>query len=122
MRISDWSSDVCSSDLLPPRTTALGALLAHITGEADPETFQPMNINFGLFPPPDEAETITANGKRRKLKGLDRKRVQAARALTDLDAWLGRDRAAAEYLPPQAVAPHPAGLTPEERRFGKECV
>ncbi|HEY9567946.1 MAG TPA: methylenetetrahydrofolate--tRNA-(uracil(54)-C(5))-methyltransferase (FADH(2)-oxidizing) TrmFO [Thalassobaculum sp.] len=81
---------------LPPRTTALGALLAHITGEADPETFQPMNINFGLFPPPDEAETITANGKRRKLKGLDRKRVQAARALTDLDAWLGRDRAAAE--------------------------
>jgi len=81
---------------VPPRTTALGALLAHITGEANPETFQPMNVNFGLFPPPDEAETITANGKRRRLKGLDRKKVQAARALADLDLWLGRDRAAAE--------------------------
>jgi len=81
---------------LPPRTTALGALLAHITGEANPETFQPMNINFGLFPPPDESDTITVNGKRRKLKGLDRKKVQAARALTDLDLWLGRPRAAAE--------------------------
>lgn len=79
---------------LPPRTTALGALLAHITGEANPETFQPMNVNFGLFPPPEEAETGT--GKRRRLKGLDRKKVQAARALADLDLWLGRDRAAAE--------------------------
>jgi methylenetetrahydrofolate--tRNA-(uracil-5-)-methyltransferase len=81
---------------VPPRTTALGALLAHITGEANPETFQPMNVNFGLFPPPDEAETVTANGKRRRLKGLDRKKVQAARALADLDLWLGRGRAAAE--------------------------
>ncbi len=80
----------------PPRTTALGALLAHITGEANPETFQPMNVNFGLFPPPDESETITVNGKRRRLKGLDRKKVQAARALADLDLWLGRGRAAAE--------------------------
>ena len=80
----------------PPRTTALGALLAHITGEANPETFQPMNVNFGLFPPPDEAETVTANGKRRRLKGVDRKKVQAARALADLDLWLGRGRAAAE--------------------------
>ncbi|MEQ8818019.1 MAG: methylenetetrahydrofolate--tRNA-(uracil(54)-C(5))-methyltransferase (FADH(2)-oxidizing) TrmFO [Thalassobaculum sp.] len=81
----------------PPRTTALGALLAHITGEANPETFQPMNVNFGLFPPPDEAETITVNGRRRKLKGVDRKKVQAARALADLDAWLGRaPRVAAE--------------------------
>ena len=81
----------------PPRTTALGALLAHITGEANPETFQPMNVNFGLFPPPDEAETVTVNGRRRKLKGVDRKKVQAARALADLDGWLGRaPRAAAE--------------------------
>ncbi|MEQ8397147.1 methylenetetrahydrofolate--tRNA-(uracil(54)-C(5))-methyltransferase (FADH(2)-oxidizing) TrmFO [Thalassobaculum sp.] len=80
----------------PPRTTALGGLLAHITGEANPETFQPMNVNFGLLPPPDEAETITVNGKRRKLKGLDRKKVQARRALSDLDLWLGRTRAAAE--------------------------
>jgi methylenetetrahydrofolate--tRNA-(uracil-5-)-methyltransferase len=80
----------------PPRTTALGGLLAHITGEANPETFQPMNVNFGLLPPPDEAETITVNGKRRKLKGLDRKKVQARRALADLDLWLGRPRVAVE--------------------------
>ncbi len=81
---------------LPPRTTALGALLSHITGEANPETFQPMNVNFGLFPPPDESDHVTVNGRRRKLKGLDRKKVQAARALTDLDRWLGLDREAAE--------------------------
>ncbi len=81
---------------LPPRTTALGALLSHITGEANPETFQPMNVNFGLFPPPDESDHVTVNGRRRKLKGLDRKKVQAARALTDLDRWLGLERAAAE--------------------------
>lgn len=74
----------------PPRTTALGALLHHITGGANAETFQPMNVNFGLFPPPDEAEFITVNGKRRKLKGLDRKKIQAVRALNDLDIWLGR--------------------------------
>ena len=39
----DWSS--------PPRTTAFGALLSHITGDAEAATFQPMNVNFGLFPP-----------------------------------------------------------------------
>ena len=54
-----------------------------------------MNVNFGLFPPPDEAEFITVNGKRRKLKGLDRKRVLAARALTDVDVWLNRTASAA---------------------------
>jgi methylenetetrahydrofolate--tRNA-(uracil-5-)-methyltransferase len=80
----------------PPRATALGGLLAHITGEANPETFQPMNVNFGLFPPPDESETVTADGRRRKLKGLDRKKALATRALADLDAWLGRTRTAAE--------------------------
>ena len=37
--------------LPPPPTTAFGALLAHITGGADEKTFQPMNVNFGLFPP-----------------------------------------------------------------------
>jgi methylenetetrahydrofolate--tRNA-(uracil-5-)-methyltransferase len=35
----------------PPPTTAMGALLSHITGGADAKTFQPMNVNFGLFPP-----------------------------------------------------------------------
>jgi len=70
-------------DAPPPRETALGALLAHITGEANPETFQPMNVNFGLFPPlPGEV------GRR------DRKRLYAERALAALDSWLGRRKAA----------------------------
>ena len=74
--------------LPPPATTALGALLNHITGGADAGTFQPMNCTFGLSPPPD------STGERR-LKGRERKRAYTARALADLDAWLGpADRAA----------------------------
>jgi methylenetetrahydrofolate--tRNA-(uracil-5-)-methyltransferase len=68
----------------PPATTALGALLAHITGGADAKTFQPMNVNFGLFP-----ELAGARGR-------DRKKAMAHRALADLDLWLGKARAAAE--------------------------
>ncbi|MBO4643092.1 MAG: methylenetetrahydrofolate--tRNA-(uracil(54)-C(5))-methyltransferase (FADH(2)-oxidizing) TrmFO [Alphaproteobacteria bacterium] len=68
--------------VLPPETTALGAMLRHITVNANEECFQPMNINFGLFPPPPLPE-----GKR-KLKGLDRKRAQSERALHDLDLWI----------------------------------
>lgn len=68
----------------PPLTTALGALLGHITGGANAETFQPMNINFGLFP---EIET--------RARGRERKKALAERALDDLGAWLGRSRAAA---------------------------
>jgi len=64
----------------PPPTTALGALLCHITGGADASHFQPMNVNFGLFPP------LPAGGKNR---GKDRKQLLSARALTDLQAWLG---------------------------------
>ncbi len=67
----------------PPLTTALGALLGHVTGLAEAETYQPMNINFGLFPPPPERDE---NG--RKIKGRDRKALYSARALTDLQAWL----------------------------------
>ena len=69
----------------PPATTALGALLQHITGGANAETFQPMNVNFGLFPPLEA-----------KAKGKDRKRLMAERALRDLDEWLNAPRAAAE--------------------------
>ncbi len=69
---------------LPPRTTALGALLAHITGGAAAETFQPMNVNFGLFPPVTERQP---NGK--ELHGKDRKKAYSTRALADLAAWLG---------------------------------
>jgi methylenetetrahydrofolate--tRNA-(uracil-5-)-methyltransferase len=61
----------------PPGTTALGALLAHITRGADAATFQPMNINFGLFPALDGSVNKTA-----------RKPALARRALADLDAWL----------------------------------
>ncbi|MSO93576.1 MAG: methylenetetrahydrofolate--tRNA-(uracil(54)-C(5))-methyltransferase (FADH(2)-oxidizing) TrmFO [Rhodospirillales bacterium] len=71
----------------PPATTSLGALLEHITGGADAETFQPMNVNFGLFPP---VEAKDAKG--RPIRGTDRKRLLSRRALADLDAWLHRAR------------------------------
>lgn len=59
----------------PPRTTALGALLAHITGDAEAASYQPMNINFGLFPPlPD-------------IRKKARKEAYTARAKADLGAW-----------------------------------
>lgn len=79
---------------LPP-TTALGALVNHITGghistiDAGPRSFQPMNINFGLFPPLTEP-VKSEDGKR--LRGKDKtiakKRALSARALRDLEAWL----------------------------------
>ncbi|MDB5358749.1 MAG: trmFO [Rhodospirillales bacterium] len=70
----------------PPPTTALGALVAHITGGAEAETFQPMNVNFGLFPPLADVPKAKA----------ERKPAMARRALADLDGWLGVTRAAAE--------------------------
>ncbi|OFX05683.1 MAG: methylenetetrahydrofolate--tRNA-(uracil(54)-C(5))-methyltransferase (FADH(2)-oxidizing) TrmFO [Alphaproteobacteria bacterium RIFCSPHIGHO2_12_FULL_66_14] len=66
----------------PPPTTAMGALLGHITGGADASTFQPMNVNFGLFPP------IEGN-----FRGKERKQALAARALRDFDHWLGQQHA-----------------------------
>ena len=76
---------------IPPLTTAMGALLGHITGGADAETFQPMNVNFGLFPDID-----AKNEKGRRLKGRDRKKALADRARLDLETWLGTSRLAAE--------------------------
>jgi methylenetetrahydrofolate--tRNA-(uracil-5-)-methyltransferase len=80
----------------PPPTTALGALLAHITGghlaadgEGSARSFQPMNVNFGLFPP------IAEGPAKRGPKGLDRKRALSTRALADLDLWLGRSASVA---------------------------
>ena len=61
----------------PPRTTALGALLSHITGDAEAETYQPMNVNFGLFPPPDES-----------VRKKQRKQAYTDRAKVDFGAWL----------------------------------
>jgi len=67
----------------PPPTTALGALIGHITGGADAATFQPMNVNFGLFPP-----------LAGKTKRFDRKPAMSRRALADLAAWLDLKEAA----------------------------
>jgi len=64
----------------PPPETAMGALVAHITGGAEAKTFQPMNVNFGLFPPVD------AKGGRRGRK--DRYRAYTDRAKAAFAAWL----------------------------------
>ena len=81
----------------PPPTTAHGALLAHITGghietiDAGPRSFQPMNINFGLFPPLSQAPTKGPDGKRLRgtEKSIAKKRALCARALADLAQWAG---------------------------------
>lgn len=65
----------------PPLDTAHGALLAHITGGAMADSFQPMNVNFGLFP------DIQPQDGKRKLKGRDRKTAYAARALQSFRGW-----------------------------------
>jgi methylenetetrahydrofolate--tRNA-(uracil-5-)-methyltransferase len=80
------ASDYLETDyVLPPRTTALGSLVSYITGEASHDTFQPMNINFGLFP--ELEEVITIKGKPRRLKGRDRKAAMSSRALRDIQLW-----------------------------------
>ncbi len=90
----------------PPPTTAHGALLAHITGghlleeapaedgEAKPRSFQPMNVNFGLFPPLVDAPLIGEDGKRLRgpQKGAARKQEMARRALVDIAAWAAGNR------------------------------
>jgi methylenetetrahydrofolate--tRNA-(uracil-5-)-methyltransferase len=85
----------------PPPTTAHGALLAHITGghietiDAGPPSFQPMNINFGLFPPLDTTPSYDRNGRkfgRGSAKNVARKTALSARALGDLDRWIDGPR------------------------------
>jgi methylenetetrahydrofolate--tRNA-(uracil-5-)-methyltransferase len=76
----------------PPLETALGALLGHITGGADAETYQPMNINFGLFPPLGDEDFH----KKIRKRGKDRKKALSDRALTSLNAWLSSAQAATE--------------------------
>ena len=61
---------------LPPQETALGAMLYHIT-QSDSKDFQPMNINFGIFPPLDVRQ-----------KGSERKKLYTVRALAALNDWL----------------------------------
>ncbi len=80
----------------PPATTAHGALINHITGghiesiDAGPRSFQPMNINFGLFPPLAEAPTRKPDGSRLRgpEKSVARKQALSARALADLEQWI----------------------------------
>ncbi len=81
----------------PPPTTAHGALLAHITGghvetiDAGTRSYQPMNVNFGLFPPLSQALARGEDGKRLRgpAKVLAKKRALSRRALIDLEHWIG---------------------------------
>ena len=68
---------------LPPQTTAIGALLAHITGDADASQYQPMNVNFGLFAPLPE-----------KVHKKARKEAMTSRARADLATWMHQHKAA----------------------------
>ena len=82
--------------LPPPPTTAHGALLGHITGghvetmDAGPRSYQPMNVNFGLFPPLTQALDVGEDGKRLRgpEKALAKKRALSRRALDDLAQWM----------------------------------
>jgi methylenetetrahydrofolate--tRNA-(uracil-5-)-methyltransferase len=103
---------------LPPPTTAHGALLAHITGghvetiDAGPRSFQPMNVNFGLFPPLAHSPSRGSDGTRLRgtEKTMAKRRALTARALGDLERWNAgvpvADEAAAGLVP----AEQPAGL------------
>jgi len=77
-------SEITGTPLPPvPPTTAVGALVTHITGGADAKTFQPMNVNFGLFPP---VEGLKGGRRGRR----DRYRAYTDRAKADWAAWLGQ--------------------------------
>ena len=91
---------------LPPKTTAFGALLNHITGghivsddEPGKRSFQPMNINFGLFPPLKPGAIRKPDGFQGRFRGKDKtqakKRAMTGRALTDCRDWLGLSTAVA---------------------------
>ncbi len=91
----------------PPATTAFGALLGHITGghivsddEPGKRSFQPMNVNFGLFPPLEPGTKLRPDDFEGRFRGKDKsiakKKAISARALRDCRAWLG--------LSPQAAA------------------
>ncbi|MEM9107617.1 MAG: hypothetical protein AAGC96_18380, partial [Pseudomonadota bacterium] len=88
---------------LPPYTTAFGALLGHITGghlshteEPGRRSFQPMNVNFGLFPPVEITKPEGVKRFRGKDKAIAKKRAIASRALADCSAWLnGQNQTAA---------------------------
>ena len=80
----------------PPATTALGALLGHITGghietiDQGTRSFQPMNVNFGLFPPLASPPTRKPDGSRLRgsEKTVAKRQAISTRALYDLDRWM----------------------------------
>jgi methylenetetrahydrofolate--tRNA-(uracil-5-)-methyltransferase trmFO len=74
--------------LMPPAETAFGAMLGHVTACVNIEDFQPMNINFGIFP--EIRGEVTANGKFRKIKGIERKNAYCRRALAAAEEWAGK--------------------------------
>jgi len=81
----------------PPETTALGSLICHVTGGhlEGKATFQPMNVNFGLFPEITEFEKVdpkTGKRYRGKEKGRAKKRAMSVRALKDIDGWLDQQQ------------------------------
>jgi methylenetetrahydrofolate--tRNA-(uracil-5-)-methyltransferase len=91
------AADISGTSLAPPpATTALGSLLGHITGghietiEPGSRSFQPMNINFGLFPPLVSPPTKKPDGNRLRgnEKTVAKKQAMSARALADLDRWI----------------------------------
>jgi methylenetetrahydrofolate--tRNA-(uracil-5-)-methyltransferase len=104
---------------LPPSTTAHGALLAHITGghvetiDAGPRSFQPMNVNFGLFPPLEKSPSRRPDGERLRgaAKAMAKRRALTARALHDLDFWTGAVMGAAQAAP---LVPVPEGAPSAE--------
>ena len=77
-------AEITGKTLAPvPNTTAMGALVSHITGGAVAKTFQPMNVNFGLFPPLDGVKS----GRRGR---KDRYKAYTDRAKVDWQVWLGQ--------------------------------
>jgi methylenetetrahydrofolate--tRNA-(uracil-5-)-methyltransferase len=81
----------------PPQTSALGALLGHITGghiDAGKGSFQPMNVNFGLFPPVEHPRGEDGKRVRGKAKKPARKRAYTDRAKADIEGWFGTKLAA----------------------------
>jgi methylenetetrahydrofolate--tRNA-(uracil-5-)-methyltransferase len=72
----------------PESVIAMGALLDHITGGGDAKTYQPMNINFGLFPPLEMPRVDKNGNKIKNLRGKDRRAAYAARAREAIGAWM----------------------------------
>jgi methylenetetrahydrofolate--tRNA-(uracil-5-)-methyltransferase len=75
---------------LPPETSAHGSILKHITLNANPETFQPMNINFGLMPDINHDELVSEK-KKKYIKGREKKKIQAINALKTFNDWYSKN-------------------------------